>query len=125
MRVQFKRKKKHIFINIFLSIAFLLATVALVQSFPPGFMIEIGNIAFSVIIVFFISIFLFIFFLVYALSGSKKHGILLSTFGISCLLFLFYKLTNPLFFILLAALFLVLELLFISKNSRKDESDSL
>jgi hypothetical protein len=122
----YKRKKGILGFRIIISRSkkmswkYLLSTVGLVgilgymlYTVPPSFTASLYSIKISIVLLFFILALFFLFSLFMFLTGSKKHASLLSLFIIICLVFLLYNFTQPFFFVLLAALFFILEILFI------------
>jgi hypothetical protein len=97
---------------LFLSITALPIIGFLVYNFPPDLKMEIGNWKLEIMYLFLPLLFLFIFSLTTYFSKNTKHGLLLGLFVVSLLTFRMSNLTHPFFLLLLAAFFLMLELLF-------------
>ena len=100
------------------SLFFFVATVALIIYFPPTYQISIMRFRLPIMIPFFIVIFLLLYCLGMLFFRSKKHGLIIASFAVSYLLFRLNNLTHPLFFILLLALFLVVEFLFTQRDNK-------
>jgi hypothetical protein len=112
-------KRKGFFLLLFVCFLSLGSILGLLFFLSPTFQFSVGFTSLSIFPLFFVFLFLFLFSLVAVLSRSKKHGILLGLFVDSYLLLRLEKLTHPFFLVLLAAIFLALELLF---TRRKVES---
>ena len=115
-KVWIMRKRKRSLKYLFLSIVSLPALIALIYFFSPAKYLSVFSFQFSVFSLLFPLLFIFIFSITTYISKSPNHGILLGLFAISALLFRWNNLAHPFFFLLLAALFLVLELLFAYKK---------
>jgi hypothetical protein len=94
-----------------LSILSLFVLSALILFFPPGWILDIGYWKLEILYVFFPLLFLFLFFIGTYLFKSKKHGFFIGLFVMLYLIMRLNSLTHPFFFILLAGLFLTLELM--------------
>ena len=106
-----KRRKRSIKFLI-LSLPFFILLTSLIYFLPPNYQLHIINFKLSVMNLFLLPLFIFLFLITTFFSKSTKHGILLGLFATSFLTFRLNNLTHPFFFLLLSALFLVLELLF-------------
>lgn len=113
--INLKVNKKSL-INLFFSIVFLIALGLIIFIVPPSQQFHFVSITISVLYIFLVLLYFFMFFLSMVLLKSVKHALSISLFTITALFFLLYKLTHPLFFIMLAALFIVAELLFTAKK---------
>lgn len=116
LKYLYKRRIFLKFIPIFFS---FIITCLPVLYFPPTYRISIQQFSFSILYVFFISLFLLIFFTGEVVLKNKKHGFFIALFVISYLIFRLNDLTHPLFFFLLLALFLVLEFFFARQNIKE------
>lgn len=105
-----KRKRQLKYLLIILVTLPLLSF--LIYKYPPNWKFEIGNLKLEILYLFFPLIFLFLLSTISFFSKSSKHGLLISLFAVCFLSFRLNGLTHPFFFLLLAALLLVLELLF-------------
>ena len=103
-----KRSWKLLTLGIF---SFILLAL-LIYFVPPATSYTIYSLHLSVILGFFLLLFIFLFAVSSYLFKSKIHGILIATLAITYLIFRQNDLTHPFFALLLLALFLVLELLF-------------
>jgi hypothetical protein len=110
MRIIISRRKRSIKF-LFLSIFFLLLLVATIYYLPPTFTLTFLFWSISIVIPFLVVVFLFLFSSLAFLFRSKEHAVIISSFIVICLIFLFLDLNQPIFFVLLAALALVCELL--------------
>lgn len=79
---------------------------------PPERVYSFSTLQFSVIPLFYVLLFTFLFAAVSFAFKSKIHGILAALLTVTYLVFRQNSLTHPFFALLLLALFLVLELLF-------------
>lgn len=95
-----------------LSILSLASISGVIYFLTPSQLLPILNYKLSVMNLFLPVLFLFIFSTTTYISKSSKHGVLLGLFMVSIISFKLNNLTHPFFFLLLAALFLVLELMF-------------
>ncbi len=102
--------------SIFLSIIFLSILSSLIYFFPPNHTFTLLFFKLPIVLLFLISLFLFIFYLILFLFKSPLHAGLISLLGITSLIFKLNNIDHPFFFILLAALFLMLELFFSYKK---------
>jgi hypothetical protein len=100
------------------TLLFLASTVALIIYLPPTYQISIIYLKVPIIIPFFIIIFLLFYSLGMLLFGRKKHALIIASFVVLYLLFRLNNLTQPLFLILLLALFLVAEFLFTRRDNK-------
>ncbi|HSA83865.1 MAG TPA: hypothetical protein VLF20_03180 [Patescibacteria group bacterium] len=109
------RQRKRSIVLLIISILSFLALAYLIFFISPDYQLLVPR-SFSVVgsslIFFFPLLFLFCFSLITYLFKSKTHGLLVGLFVITFLLFRLSNLTHPFFFILLAGLFLTLELFF-------------
>jgi hypothetical protein len=106
------RNKRSIKLFLLLGIPSFLGLIATIFLFSPDTNLSFGNYKIPILPLFFLLLFNFFFSLGSFLFKSKTHGLLLGLFVISYFLFYLNNLTHPFFFILLAGLFLTLELLF-------------
>ncbi len=116
MQLSFLKKKfsiKHLCLSVFCLILLSL----LIYNLPPTFVFNIGIIRIPVFLPFIVLISVFLYFLSMFLVRKKIISFLVSVFGIVVVLFILNDFTNPLFFILLALLFVIIEIL-LSSYSR-------
>lgn len=102
--------------GILFILLFFITTCFIIFYFPPTYQISIKQYNFSVLYLFFASLFFLLFFTGVFVLRSKKHGFFIGLFAISYLLLRINNLTHPLFLFLLIALFLVMEFLFTRPN---------
>jgi hypothetical protein len=105
-----RRKNPTKFLYLFIIFIFLL--LGLIYFYPPEYKFQIFGYRLSVISLFFPLLFFITYSLTAYLSKSSKHGVLAGLFIVFFLIFRLTNLTHPFFFLLLASLFLILELLF-------------
>jgi hypothetical protein len=97
---------------LLISVIILSALVTIISFFPPNAEFSILNYKTSIFPVFFFFLFAFLFAFGTFLFKNIIHGILIATFTTMYLLFRLNNLVHPFFFLLLLALFIVLEFLF-------------
>ncbi len=112
---------------LLITIISLFSTGWMIVFFPPSHQMRILNFNFSIFYPFFFSIFLSLYFFLNFLTSNKRLSFFATLFVIVYLLFRLNGLTEPLFIILLIALFLTLEFLFSgrggkNRKNRKEES---
>lgn len=114
-----KRNIKSSFKYLILSILLSVTLYLLISNYPPNHIYTLGFVKISILIPFFIILFVLFNFILSLFFNRSLQTILLSLFLVTCLIFIVNKLTNPFFFIMLAALFVVIELIFYAfkKNS--------
>lgn len=100
---------------LLLFVIFSLSLAALIFFLSPKFEIEAYGYKISIIYIFFILLLLSSFTLIKIFIKGYKHAFIGSIFIVICGIFLLEKLTNPFFFILLAAIFLISDIL-LSRN---------
>jgi hypothetical protein len=113
MRLLKTQQKKRSWRFLFISLALLAAVTYLIYSVPPTMQFLVFSFRISVLYIFFPLLFLCVFCFSAFLFRSEKHALLIAAFALLSLLLLSNDLNHPFFFILLAALFLVIELIFI------------
>lgn len=96
---------------------FLITSSLIIFYFPPTFQIHTFQYQFSILYPFIASLFCFLYFLALIILKSKKRGFLIALFVVVYLLFRLNKLNDPIFLILLIALFLVIEFIFPRKQT--------
>lgn len=106
------RQRKRSLTLLILALFSLITMLLLVGFFPPTHEFPLFTLQIPILYIFFITLFLCCFSATSYFFKSKVHGILLGLFLVSILVFRLNNLTHPFFFILLAGLFLTLELLF-------------
>lgn len=106
------RKKKRSKILFVLSIISFITLAYVIFFYPPSWKFEIGNWKFEILPVFFLLLFTFCFSLFSYILKSLRRGTLIGIFAVSYLLLRLFGLTHQLFLVLLAALFLTIELFF-------------
>lgn len=99
-----------------LSISSLAGIMYLVIYTAPTSFFAVSSFQVSVLPIFFLLLFLFLFGGCAFIFKSKIHGILIALLAVVYLLFRQNDLTHPFFAVLLLALFLVLELMFTYKK---------
>ena len=109
---QTTRTKKRSLLFLVLGFIFLILLFLLVYYLPPDFQIKLFQFSIPSLYIFFALLFFSLFSLVTYCTNSIKHGLLTGLFVPLYLLFRINNLTHPFFFLLLLALFVVLELLF-------------
>jgi hypothetical protein len=112
MRIIISRGKRS-WKDLLASVIIFAALAGVVYGLPPTYTTKIAGYSFSVLVLFFPLVFAFLFTLNAFLFRSKKHAALLSFFLVTCMVFLLNHLTQPFFYVLLAALVLVLEILIV------------
>src|SRR5664279_1782580 len=110
--VQTKRTRKRSHLFLFSGFISLILLLLLIYYFPPDLQLPILNSQISTLYIFLFLLFCFLFSASTYIFASKKHGLLIGLFVPLYLLFRLNNLTHPFFFLLLLALFIVLELLF-------------
>lgn len=106
------RQRKRPTILLLLAILSFIGTISFVIFFSPSHQFTLITVQIPVLFLFFVTLFLCIFSATSYFFKSKIHGLLLGLFLVCILIFRLNNLAHPFFFILLAALFLTLELLF-------------
>lgn len=109
-QVTFRRKNFSVLLLILLLLS-LAGLSSLIYFLPPGQTYDLFFLHLSVMLAFFPLVFCFFFCLGTLIFRSKFHGTLIASFVTIYLLFRLNNLTHPFFLILLAALFLTLELM--------------
>lgn len=117
--------KKNFILNFLFGIIFLIASAATIIFFPPGHNFNLYGINIAATSVFYTLLFLTVYFLVNSFLPNKKHGILIALFTVIYLIFRQYNLRNPLFLLLLLALFLTFEFLFSGSRTKSRGVKSL
>jgi hypothetical protein len=102
------------------SLSSFVAVIVLIVYLSPSYEMSFMGFRLSIIVPFFIVIFLLIYCLGRLIIKSKKHALIIALFVVSYLLFRLNGLTHPLFLILLLALFLVVEFLFSQHENSND-----
>ncbi len=111
MLVNMRRTKKP-FIAFLFFVIFLIAFIVLLATYSPVSTIHFSSISFSPIIVFFVLITALAFTGVYLFTRDSIHAFLLACLACAYFLLRYFHLTQPLFLILLLAIFISLEILF-------------
>lgn len=106
------RQRKRSYTLLFMGIISFLVLFYIILFLSPTYEVQSSNFTFPIMYLFFLSFFLFVFSLITFIFKSKTHGLLIGLFFVSFLIFHLNDLAHPFFFILLAALFLTLELFF-------------
>ena len=104
-------KKKRDWRYLFFGIVLAACLGGIVYFLSPGFSIPLFVISLPILYLFFLFLFGFFYYVILFFFTSRKHAILISAFICMSLLFLANNLLHPFFFILLAGLFLVIELI--------------
>ncbi|MCL4354945.1 hypothetical protein M1349_05820 [Patescibacteria group bacterium] len=105
------RKRKR-FLLLLISLIFASGVYFLTTSLPPDKNITMYNFQFSPIPLLLAGICLFILFLMAFILKNTRRALFLSLFVLGFLLLNFYHLTQIFFLVLLASLFIMLELFF-------------
>jgi len=109
-------KKKRSLILLSLAFISFIMEGYLILHFPPAYHGKILRYTFSIVVPFFILFFLFLYsFLGFVLRNSSR-GMRIGIFFCCYLLLRLFGLTQLLFFLLLLALFVVVELFFLQKK---------
>ena len=106
-----KRPRK----KIFLALAFLsfVALCIFIYAFPPTMQLSLGFVSLPILLFAFLCLFLFLYSLTAYLFRSFIHGILVGLFPIVYLFMRLQDLKSPLFLVLLAGIFVALEILLV------------
>jgi len=115
------RKKRPLLLLVGSIILFILCGVLLV-AFPPNNSVSLLSLNITLVPLFLILLFFFLFSITTYLFKNKNHGILFGSFVITYLIFRLNNITHPFFFILLIALFLTIEILFSLDKKRPPAS---
>ncbi len=110
------RRKKFSFSSLLYSVILFILLGLLIFYFSPNAEFVIFSIHFSILIIFFPLLFFSLFFAGDTIFRSKWQGALIASFFALYLTFRLNNLTNPFFFILLAALFATLELMIVNRR---------
>jgi hypothetical protein len=105
-----RRKRK--IIPLLISFVFLAITIYVIVSYSPAYSLTILNQKLSILYIFFTSLFLFITYFFACILRNLRRGLFIAVFVISFLLLNYFKLGQPIFIILLLAIFVAIELLF-------------
>lgn len=105
------RRKRFPFFFTTLAVLSFAALGLIIYAFPPTANYTLVAFPLSILLLFFPLVFSFFFFATSAIFRSKWHGSLVASFVTLYLLFRINNLTHPFFLILLAALFVTLELM--------------
>lgn len=108
-------RRKNLFWLILIDFLSFASLIYLIISFPPNWKFGIGNLELEILPLFLISLFLFISSFFGFLFKNLRRGVFLGLFTICSLLLRFFGLTQIFFIILLAILFLILEIVFVKK----------
>src|SRR4051812_19864612 len=100
------------------SILLFCALVFLILFFSPDFQLSFMDISIPIIYPFFLLFCTFLLTLLTVLLRSIHHGVLIALFATLVLIFRLNGLTHPFFLVILAGIFLMLELAF-AKGKRK------
>jgi len=106
-----QRRRRNYFLLI-LSLLFLIGLVYLIIYISPNQVFQVLSIKISVLLLFFLLTFLFIFSFMAFWLKNLRRGMFFGFLIIGLLLLLFYRFIHPFFIIMLIALFGVLELFF-------------
>ena len=116
--MQSMRREKRLWLFLMIGTISFICLLLLVIYIPPSVTYMLGSISVSVVLIFFLFLFLSLSSFFSLLFRTIHHGVLTSLFFVLSLAFLFFNLREPLFFILLAALCMIIELLLYKKPSR-------
>lgn len=105
------RQRKRPLSYLIVSIALFVLLAWIVMFLSPTGQISLSILAIPILPIFLLLLFLFLFSLGTYIFKNKLQGLLIGLFVVSFFLFRLTNLTHPFFFILLAALFLTVELM--------------
>ncbi len=114
------RKRQRLFFLLPTILSFIAVTY-IVLTFPPGKQFHLLSVAISVLVLFFLLVFSFSFALISFILKKKLQGILVATFLVIYLLFLYFSFTKPLYQILLLLIFISVELFFWQRKGKKQQ----
>ena len=121
MRLKLNIKKRNIkTVYPFLSFFFLFLLISVIYFLPPTFTVLLGSFQISIKIFFLTLVLLFLYSVLRIFISRTFHVCLISLFIVTLAIFIMNRLTHPLFFVLLLALFLILEIIFYSRKKIKD-----
>ncbi|MGH7204333.1 MAG: hypothetical protein ACREHC_07855 [Candidatus Levyibacteriota bacterium] len=110
------RRKKFSFSLLLSSVILFILLGLILYYFSPSAEFVIFSIHLSILLAFFPLLFFALFFAGTTIFRSKWQGTLIASFVVLYLTFRLNNLTNPFFFILLAALFVTLELMIVNRR---------
>ncbi len=116
MHIKLTSRKKRSLSLLFVALASFLVLLSLIFMTSPTQTIYLGSIGFSIQLLFFLLLDIFLFSSINFAFNSRIHGVLGSLFVVSYLLFRLNNLTHPFVLILLLALFLTIELVFTKQH---------
>lgn len=105
-------RKKGKILSLLISLIFLGISIYIIVSYPPTFSLNIMNQELSILYIFLSLFFLFTAYFFAFVFKNTRRGLFMALFLISFLLLNYHKLGQPVFVILLIAIFVALELLF-------------
>lgn len=109
------QKRKRSLPLLLLSILALIVIIFVIFFIPPTYAVSLVRIHINILFFFLPLLFIFTYSLLSFLFQKKTHGILAGTFLVLYLLLRLGGFTHPLFLLILLALLLILELLFVNK----------
>lgn len=116
-RVRIKNKNR--ILQIGLIIVLLALEIAIVISFAPEYILRMWVFELPILLVFLMNFWLICYLAFALLLKNRTNGILISSFIVILLVFKINKLTNPIFTLLLAAIFLMITIFLIDKKGLK------
>lgn len=108
------RKKKFSFLVLFAAVISLALLGSTIYYLPPTYIYTFFILRIPISLLFFVLVFSSFYTTSLLIFRSKLHGILIGSFVVLYLIFRLSNLTHPFFLILLAALFLTLELMIVN-----------
>jgi hypothetical protein len=113
----FMRKKRALPL-LLVSILSLIAILFVIFLIPPTYAVALTGIQINILFFFLPLLFIFTYSLLSFVFQKKTHGILAGIFLILYLILRLGGFTHPLFLLILLALLLILELLFVNKSPK-------
>jgi len=109
------KRKRHI-LFLFLGLISFVALIYSVLSFAPAYGFTVYGLQLTILPVFFVLLFSFLFFLFSFIFTSKRRGFFVGAFIVIYLILRFNNLTHPFFLLILLILFGSLELFFVKRK---------
>ncbi len=111
-------RKKRALPLLLVSILSLIAILFVIYLIPPTYAVALTGIQINILFFFLPLLFIFTYSLLSFVFQKKTHGILAGIFLIFYLILRLGGFTHPLFLLILLALLLILELLFVNKSPK-------
>ncbi|MEN9407249.1 MAG: hypothetical protein RLZZ455_465 [Candidatus Parcubacteria bacterium] len=111
-------RKKRALPLLLVSILSLIAILFVIFLIPPTYAVALTGIQINILFFFLPLLFIFTYSLLSFVFQKKTHGILAGIFLILYLILRLGGFTHPLFLLILLALLLILELLFVNKSPK-------